>query len=536
MKRLFSTTMLVLFTAGSALATGFHTRPEINFSADTAISLVPVGTYESGAFDEGAAEIGAYDAGSKRLFVTNTNSNTVDILSLRNIYKPRLKDSIDLSAYGGGVNSVAVKNGLVAVAVEAETKQDPGKVVFFDIRGRYLNTVTVGALPDMLTFTPDGLKVLVANEGEPNDEYTVDPEGTVSIIDLRYGVRPLNNDFVKEIDFRAFNGADLAPIRIFGKNASVAQDLEPEYIAVSADSSTAWVSLQENNALAIIDIASATVTKLVPLGTKDYSVIQNAIDASNKDDAINIRPWPIVGMYQPDSIAAYEVDGETYIVTANEGDSRDYDGFSEEERVKDVDLDPDAYPDAEELQKSENLGRLNITTATGDFDDDGDFDLLHAYGGRSFSIRNAAGKLVYDSGSDFERLVAMVNPENFNSTNDENDSFDNRSDDKGPEPEGLTVGSIAGKTYAFIGLERDSGIMVYDITNPIAPQFVQYINNRDFSGDAEAGTAGDLGPEGLVFISAKDSPVQKPLLVVTNEISGTTTVYRIMTQGPLKQH
>lgn len=536
MKRLFSAILLVLFTVGSSLATGFHNPLEINFLADAKIHLAPVGTYESGAFDEGAAEIGAYDPMSKRLFVTNADANTIDILSLKNIHKPRLRDSIDLSAYGGGVNSVAVKNGLVAVAVEADTKQDPGKVVFFDARGRYLNAVTVGALPDMLIFTPDGLKVLVANEGEPNDEYTVDPEGTVSIIDLRYGVRPLNNDFVKEVDFKAFNGEELGSIRIFGKNATVAQDLEPEYIAVSADSSTAWVALQENNALAIIDVASATVTDLVPLGTKDYSVIQNAIDASNKDDDINIRPWPVVGMYQPDAIAAYEVDGEAYIVTANEGDSRDYDGFSEEERVKDVDLDPEAYPDAEELQKNENLGRLNITTATGDFDEDGDIDLLHAYGGRSFSIRNAAGELVYDSGSDFERIVALVNPENFNSTNDENDSFDNRSDDKGPEPEGLTVGTIAGKTYAFIGLERDSGIMVYDITNPIAPQFVQYVNNRDFSGDAEAGTAGDLGPEGLVFISAADSPVKKPLLVVTNEVSGTTTVYRIMIQGSLKRH
>lgn len=517
----------VVAAAGSVLAGGFHLGPQVSFTAKAPIQLVPVGTYESGTFDEGAAEIGAYDPCSRQLFVTNADANSVDILSLKNIRRPRLVKTIDLSAYGAGVNSVAVKNGLVAVAVEADPKQEPGAVVFFNTKGQYLKQVTVGSLPDMVTFTPDGQKLLVANEGEPDDDYQVDPEGTVSIINLRYGVHHLNADFVKQVDFTAYNGQDLSPIRIYGPGASVAQDLEPEYIAVSADSSTAWVSLQENNALAIIDIASATVTDLVPLGTKDHSVIQNAIDASNKDDAINIRPWPVVGMYQPDSIAAYEVDGETYIVTANEGDSRDYDGFSEEERVKDVDLDPEAYPLADELQESGNLGRLKITTATGDFDGDGDIDLIYAYGGRSFSIRNAAGELVYDSGSDFERMIALVNPDNFNSTNDENDSFDNRSDDKGPEPEGLTIGQIDDRTYAFIGLERDGGIMVYDITSPVAPQFVQYINNRNFSGDAEGGTAGDLAPEGMLFIPAMKSPVKKPLLVVTNEVSGTTTVYRI---------
>jgi len=536
MKTALISSLLIFGMAAPAFSRGWEPRAEIDYLAKPGIKLVAAGTYESGVFDEGAAEISAYDPASRRLFVTNAEANTLDVLDIRNINKPRRRFTVDLAPYGAGVNSVAVKNGIVAVAVEADPKQAPGSVVFFDASGNYLNKVTVGALPDMLTFTPDGSKLLVANEGEPNDEYTVDPEGTVSIIDMTPGVGSMNNSNVTQVTFA---GQDLSTIRTFGPSASKSCDLEPEYIAVSADSATAWVTLQENNAIAVIDLNSATVASLVSLGTKNHNVIQNALDASNKDDAINIRPWPVVGMYQPDSIASYEVNGETFLVIANEGDSRDYDSYSEEARVKDAgddfELDPNAYPNFDELKDSEALGRLKITTATGDSDGDGDIDLLHSYGGRSFSILDADGKMVYDSGSDFERLLALVNPENFNSTNDENGSFDNRSDDKGPEPEGLTVGSVDGRTYAFIGLERDGGILVYDISNPVSPQFAQYVSNRNFAGDPELGTAGDLAPEGLLFIAADDSPIRQPLLVVTNEVSGSTTIYRIVSGGCLRR-
>ncbi len=515
----------------SLFATSMVAVAETNFSAKADISLFPISTYASGVFDDGAAEIAAYDSRRKRLYVTNANANSVDVISIRNVFKPRLRFTIDLSPYGAGVNSVAVKDGIVAVAVEAETAQDPGSVVFFNRRGRFINSVEVGALPDMLTFTPDGSKLVVANEGEPDDDYVIDPEGSISIINLAGGVKNITSADVTEAGFTAFNGMNLEPVRVFGPNATVAQDLEPEYITVSSDSSTAWVTLQENNAIAIVDLYASTVTDIVPLGTKNYDVIQNAIDASDRDGEINITTWPVVGMYQPDAIASYEVDGETYLLIANEGDARDYDGFSEEARVKDVGedfiVDPYAYPDINTLADDAALGRLKITTATGDTDGDGDIDVIHAYGGRSFSILNSAGEMIYDSGSDFERLIAKLNPDNFNSTNDENGSFDNRSDDKGVEPEGITVGKIGDDYYAFIGLERHGGIMVYNVTNPIAPQFVQFFNNRDFNGNAEAGTAGDLGPEGLLFIEANESPIRRPLLVVTNEVSGTTTIYSI---------
>jgi hypothetical protein len=290
------------------------------------------------------------------------------------------------------------------------------------------------------------------------------------------------------------------------------------------------VTLEENNALAVIDLKDARVEALHGLGFKDHSVAGNGLDASDTDDGINIRPWPVSGMYQPDALDTYRFRGETYLVMANEGDEREYNGvpgFDERARVRDVTLDPVAFPDAATLQQDANLGRLRITTTQGDPDHDGDFDQLFAFGARSFSIRTATGQLVFDSGDNFEQITADLLPAFFNSDSNTNNSFDSRSDDKGPEPEGVVIGKAFGRTYAFIGLEYIGGIMVYDISNPFAPAFVQYINTRDFSGDPEAGTAGDLAPEGLIFIKAKDSPTGQPLLVAAYEVSGSTTLYAI---------
>jgi 2',3'-cyclic-nucleotide 2'-phosphodiesterase/3'-nucleotidase/5'-nucleotidase len=178
------------------------------------------------------------------------------------------------------------------------------------------------------------------NEGEPSDDYTTDPEGSVSIIDVSAGAANITQDSVCTADFRGFNDAELDPgIRIFGPNASVAQDLEPEYVTASDDSTRAWVTLQENNALAILDLEDCQVMDLVALGFKDHNLPGNGLDASDVD-GINITSWPVQGMYQPDGIASYRFQGATYRITANEGDSRDYPGFSEEAQVADLPLDP----------------------------------------------------------------------------------------------------------------------------------------------------------------------------------------------------
>ena len=516
------------------------------------ISLEPIGTYASGIYDEGGAEIVAYDSRTRRAFVVNANDTSVDVLDLSQPSNPVKIDSIavaDAGANLGAANSVDVSNGLVAVAVENDDKQAPGIVAFYRASTlELLGTVTAGALPDMVTFTPNGRYALVANEGEPDDDYTVDPQGSVTIIDLRRG---LQNAVVRHATFEAFNGdADALRgqgVRIYGPGASVAQDLEPEYIAVDAWSRRAYVVLQENNAIATLNIRRARFTNIRALGTKDHTLAANALDPSNRDSGINIANWPVQGLYQPDAVAAYTRAGRTYLVTANEGDSRDYDGFSEELRVKDFEdegtpLDPAVF-DAS-IADDENLGRLKTTSTLGDSDGDGLIDEIFAYGARSFSIWDArTGRQVFDSGSDFEDITANLLPDQFNSTNDDNDSFDGRSDDKGPEPEGVDVGYFLGRAYAFIGLERIGGVMVYDITNPHAPLFQTYVNNRAFDVDVclqrdnedecitGAGNsnpeAGDLGPEGIKYIPWYRSPIRAPLLLVGNEVSGTTTVYRV---------
>ncbi len=494
-------------------------------------------TFATGLFDEGGAEIVAYDTKTQRVFVTNGNDSAIDVLDSTNGTKLGAIDVSDL----GAPTSVAAYKGLVAIAVDSGETLVKGNVVFADAETLVRKSqVEVGFLPDMVTFTPNGKTVVVANEGEPSDDYLSDPEGSISIIKVKRG----DNPTVTNVSFESFNDQKDAliasGIRIFGPGASVAQDLEPEYITVSSDSRTAYVSCQENNAIAVVDLKKRKVVSLAALGFKDHSAAGNGFDASNRDDAINIQNWPTLGMYQPDSIASYKFLGLTFIVTANEGDARDYDGFSEEIRVKDLPLDPTAFPDAATLQEDENLGRLNSTLANGDNDGDGDFDEIYSYGSRSFSIwlisKSAGAIQVFDSGDDFEQITAAELPDDFNSTDDENDSFDNRSDDKGPEPEALAVGKDLFQTFSLIGLERVGGIMLYEITNPFSPRFIEYTNNRDFSGNAEMGTAGDLAPEGIVFVPRGSSSFVEPVVVVANEVSGSTTLYRVKRVGGILSH
>ncbi len=910
-------------------------------SPASSISLELLGRYAGPG-----AEIAAYDPGTRRLFVTGPY---LQVLDIANPITPTLVFTVPVEA-----THVAIFNGLVAAAVPANPPQDPGQVVFMDTDGQVLNTVTVGSLPDMLVFTPDGQRVLVANEGEPSA--AVDPEGSVSIIDLAAGVATAT---VATADFTAFNSrrAELVElgVRIFPAAASVAQDLEPEYIAVAPDGATAWVVLQENNAVALLDIATARITRILPLGLKDWSMgqprlvtypwqerpaigqapslsttdaaspqaiepitirmggfsglffegrtesgnlrfithpdrgpngeptdiiphipgrerpfpipkfqpeiirfelnpasgaititqrtplklangaplsglpnlqagaqgtaytdevpvdlfgnrlandplgadlegiavapdgtfwmvdeyrpaiyhfaadgvlinrfipqgtaaavnaapgtfgtevlpavyaqrranrgfeavalegnklyafIQSALDnpdtandatsrasrnlrivefdivsqtvtaeylyllrditgsgdartdkigdavslghgrflvierddrigydankllfeidlkgatdvhdpanltglpagktleqasvaelmaagirpvhkrlvtnlaalgyvgvskpeglalvdattvavindndfellaapirgdgtidlnpdpepvlvglvhfdrpggldASDRDGegggkAINIQPWPVLGMFMPDGIAGFSVAGETFYVTGNEGDAR-----SEDRRIGTLNLDPITFSNAASLKQNAALGRLNASSIDGDLDGDGDYDRLYVYGARSFSVWDAAGNLVWDSGSEFERLTAELAPALFNANNGNPANWDERSDDKGPEPEGIAVGVVAGRPYAFVGLERaGGGVMVYDLGNPRQPAFVGY-----FRSDS------DISPEGVLFIPAQDSPTGKALVVLTHEISNTTTIYQV--KGPV---
>jgi hypothetical protein len=437
--------------------------------ARTAPSFAVVGRYSAGLADGSgditAAETVAY--GDGQIYVTNSTDNSLDIVAIGDPASPGAPTRISLAPYGAGPNSVAFSHGVVAVAVEASPKTDPGAVVFFDAAGAYLNRVTVGALPDMLTFSPNGRYLLVANEGEPSNDYTVDPEGTISVIRIGdEGVAALTDADVVSLGFGAFDAAALKAegVRLFGPGASVAQEMEPEYITVARNNQTAYVTLQENNAVAAIDLKALRVTAVLPLGYKDHALPGNRLDASDRDGAITIKSWPVFGMYQPDAIDSYEVRGATYLVTANEGDARDYNpGLREETSVASLALDPTVFPNAADLKANAALGRLTVTKVDGDTDGDGDYDRLYAYGARSFSIWDAQGKLVFDSGDAIEREVARAYPANFNANNSSN-SFDNRSDNKGPEPEGLALGKIDGRTYVFVGLERQGGVMIFDVS------------------------------------------------------------------------
>jgi hypothetical protein len=932
-------------------------------SVPPALTMMPLGSVITSG-----AEIAAHDPQSQRLFVTDAGNNRINIIDLRNPASPAVAGAIDLSTFGSPT-SVAVRDGIVAVAIANSVKTEPGTVALYTNKGTPIVQLRVGALPDMLTFTPDGRFLLVANEGEPSGYGAghVDPEGSISIIPMPKGfgqLKKLKNSDVRTADFRAFIGQEEAlrakGIRIDGPGANAAQDLEPEYIAVSPDSKTAYVTLQENNAVAVVDIAAATVREVRPLGYKDYNkapyvtgsyewpqaqlpsigktaagqsirlggfsglffegttadgklrfiantdrgpngepnaagqrpfllpqfsprlvrfhldpasgqfdlvqqiILRNSdgtplsglpntvvaggnsssahndevpvdlfgnvlpldplggdfegvvvaddgsfwlcdeyrpaiyhfdaqgrlierfvpagshaaaglpvpapgvsgalgiealpavlgqrrqnrgfealalkdgklyafvqsplrnpaalgnatlnamrnirvvefnpasyatrqflylmdnpvpvnsddsradkigdavsvpgsgflvierdddalpeddlttiskkvyafdlrgatdisaidtlydvggvtksldqmsaaelasvgvtpiskrlhvdlaaagygavekfeglallddgrlavindndfgvaqiaidyasgtfttapgytpepvllalisvpgLDASDRDNAINIRNWPVLGMYQPDAIATFSARGRTYLVTANEGDARDWPGFTEEIRVGagGYRLDATRFPDAATLKQNANLGRLTVTRTLGDDEGDGDFDAIYTFGGRSFSIWSAKdGAQLFDSDAALERITAAAYPAHFNASND-NNHFDDRSDNKGPEPEGLAIGTIGERTYAFVGLERIGGIAAWDITNPTQPLFVDYVNNRDFSvSDITSPEIGDLGPEGVLFIPAHESPSRASLLVVTNEINGSVTLF-----------
>ena len=473
--------------------------PEFFVNEDPA-TFEEVGNIDIG--DVGAAEISAFDPLTKRLFVVNNGAvNKIDVIDFSKPNAMTVIKSISMAPYGGAVNSVAVYDGKVAAAIESTDKTANGKVAVFKTDDySEVKVITVGALPDMITYSNDGKYILTANEGEPNDTYTVDPVGSVSIISVT------ENYAVTTLDFSGFESQKAALVakgfRIFGPGASFAKDVEPEYITVSEDSKTAWVTLQENNAIAKINILTKTITDIFPLGFKDYSIAGNEIDPSDRNTGTPLASWPVKGVYMPDGIAVSELNGTPYLFTANEGDSREYSAYVEVARVKDITLDPTVFPNRSDLRKDDQLGRLNITKTLGDVDGDGDYDALYSLGSRSFSVWNGnTGTQVFDGKNelDVKAIAAGVYD-------------DARSDDKSVEPEGIAIGKVGNKKVAFVGMERADAVAVYDITDPTKPIFLQLLK----CGDA---------PEGVMIIPAKNSPTKKSLLVVSSENDGVIKVY-----------
>lgn len=402
----------------------------------------------------------------------------------------------------------------INISKPVDKKQTHGRVVFFDENGALEKSVKVGILPDMVTYTHDGKKVLVADEGEVAgnedlDAPLYDPYGTVSIIDT--------TDYsVKTVDFKLVTDTTGMKIR---KGAEIARDFEPEYIAVNEDDTAAYVTLQESNAVAKIDLTTDTLDKVFGLGFKDLSLPENAMDYK-KDNEINITTLPngVYGMYQPDTIKTYRVNGVDYFVTANEGDDRD-DFYKE--TVHANELTHSGIPD---------IGDLRVNPDIGDADGDGDYEKLYAYGARSFSIWDGdTGELVYDSGNEFAEEVAARFPSQFNTRAKKGKwkGLDDRSEKKGVEPEALALGSVNGKTYAYIGLEKQGGFFVYDITDPENPSKVEYFNDIDYSINPEDAdinaTIDDIAPEGSEVFTQDG----KNYYVNANEVSGTVSIFEI---------
>lgn len=528
---------------------------------DAPFDLSVAGTFETGIFDAGASEI--VQAHGNRLFSVNADAGSVFAIDMTD--PAAMSELYQVGAPGGVANSVAIRDdGLGVVALEdADDKTAPGRLLFFDANAdepTVLGEVTVGSLPDMVTVSPDGAYAVVANEGEPADDFSSDPEGSVGVVALPDAVAAPSQNDVRTADFHAFEGVELDDsVRdafgpILNDEFPRSTTWEPEYVTVQEGS--AYVALQEANAIATVDLNTATVTDVFGLGFIDRGVVP--LDASDRDpeDAptINIATYPgLYGVPMPDGVHSYRVGDETYIVTANEGDAREWGDYVEPARVKDLGTEDASGtgPLCENLEGYDDdaaLGRLEVTTEMGFDEQQGCYSELYAFGSRSFSIYSADGELVFDSGAEFEELSARLSentPLVFNSGHDDNE-FDSRSDAKGVEPENLTIGEVDGRSYAFIGFERLGGVIVYDVTDPAAPSYVEYINNRSFDvslGDEyealdEAGASeqelaelvnsvGDLGPEGLDFISAESSPTGVPMIVVGNEVTGSTTLYTL---------
>lgn len=502
---------------------------------------VPVTFLASGAITStlkssitlGGSEIPAFDPASKRAFASSGVG--IQVVNLTDAAAPVQLTTIVPSTLGvsgltsNDVSSITVRKGtggnpsILAAAIINSPTTSNGHVVFLNAAtGALIGSAVVGAVPDHIAFTPDGTKLLCCNEGELAGASATIPDaamGTVSIIAVDSAGLP---GVVQTADFSAFDATatiaslKAAGVRLFGAGVP-STDFEPEFLAISPDGTKAMVTLQEANAVAILDIATATFTSVTALGEKDFSTGRH--DFSDRDGASAsnlINPTtgnPVFGLYMPDAVASYQVGGQTYYVTSNEGDDRN-DFLTPDETTTvgnaSYNLDDATFPTEVTLKNQASLGRLTVSNATGlrgDTDGDGDIDKILSLGGRSFSILDSTGARIFDSGDMIEMIVASQFPAQFD---------DGRSDNKGPEPEGVTVAKIGARTFAFVGLERSHMVLAFDVTNPLAPTFATGFQRT-----------GDLNPEGMVVVEAADSPSGKPLLIVSSEVSNTLTVFEI---------
>nr|WP_245250599.1 choice-of-anchor I family protein [Youngiibacter multivorans] len=497
-----------------------------------------VGRYDSGSGDGGAVYT-AYADKAEKLFVVNSSKKALDIVDLSgagedftlDMTKRIAFDDVDGLESIGEITSVVVdkKESFVAVSVAASVPQENGWVVFLDMKGNVTKVIGAGPKPGMMVLTPDNNTLLVANEGEPDDLYTTDPEGSVTVIDVRSGVRKASAFTV---------GLEGVPVeetvRKTDLAATWAESFEPEHITVAKDSKTAYVSLQESNALAVLDLKAMKFTGVFDMGVKDHSLPDSRLDASDKDN-INIAQYPVLGMYMPDDVELVTVKGKEYLLTANEGAWQNYSKWNDTITVNEImakgllGLDASLYGGLEQTAIDamvaaagfkDGLGRMTVSRLEG-IGEDGKYDALYSFGGRSFSVVDAKSmEKVYESGDELEEITAKSLYKYFNASS-EDATRDARSDENGPAPQAIAAGEIGNTTYAFIGLGEVGGVAAYSLNDITDPKFVSYSASRDFGGNV------DSGPTDLLFVDAEKSPTGEALLAVACEASGTVALYEV---------
>lgn len=535
MKKIMSLVLVSASILGSSTQCFAAEVKTEGFENGTAISLTKIGSYDSGYSnkDGGVTEIISYDKVKNNAWVVNGATGKLDILSLEQV-TGSISDKIPVKSLDipamvakvvpdfqyGDMTSVAVNGdlGIAAVALQDADYRKHGYAAILTTEGELLTMIEAGCQPDNIVFTPDGTKILVANEGEPREgigEGIIDPAGSVTVITL--DTADVQKSIAVTVGFEAFDSERETLIEngiIMVKDNLPSVDFEPEYIA--ATNQKAYVALQENNAIAVLDLDTKEYNGVHSLGYKDLSMEKDALDLV-EDGVYEAKTYDAVSAYMPDGIAVYETEGKVYILTANEGDAREWRDYCNE--IK-------ATVTATDGTEAEKVRTIDAEVTDGL--PEGETVL---YGARSFSIYRADNDgltKVYDSGNDFETKTAEYFPAYFNISNDDN-AFDSRSPKKGPEPESVVIGKVEDKTYAFTALERIGGIMVYDITDPEKAAFCNYINTRDFSEDPEVveKLTGDIAPEGLTFISAENSPSETPILLAAFEVSGTVGAYAV---------
>lgn len=503
------------------------------------ITMEKIGHFQ-GASIESGGPIDIVDYYDNTMFIANgTNTDfqkpSLDIVSIKNLKNNdnfELTKRIDIQKFFK--NNEVVKDltcvkvspdgKFLALSVALDPTTEKGYIVITNLSGEYISHYQVSSLPDNLSITPDSKKIIIANEGEPGKGLKVDPEGSVSIIDLSKG---LTNGKVTEvkIDETLIKGELKNRLDEYILAAphkpSYSQALEPEYVSIDKDGKFAYITFQEDSAIGKLDIETKKFIWIEYMGVKDHSKDENSFvigKNSSKFETANV-----FGLYQPDGIKIVNQNGNTYLITANEGDARDYgkEFFQE-----------DNYSIGKLLESgkkinvpvTESMKNLKVSNFRG-INDKGEYDSLYSFGGRSFSIFKAEKdglNLVFDSGNQLEKITQKYLPEYFNSSNTNTKPY-SRNNSKGPEPEDVEVGVINDRTYAFVGLERIGGVVTFDITDITKPEFTGYYSSRDYSEDVK----GDVGIEGLKFVSAEKSPIGEPLLITSNEISNSIAIYKI---------